>query len=354
MEVEFLSNMRYSLFVSKEDWEEWHVKLGKFGTYFDRALRPFVDGTPRSAGPAGAPLYTPFSLPSPPASNQASPPFPSAYSPSYRTNLNTPLLLPQISSTTVSPMGPLHELDARTNGRKRSWEDQGQEPPPKRNARSFTQLPHAPNGSGATPYSSYAQTLPRLPLPNIPVPSSQDGYLPALLPPHLPPPGGRAMSLVYPPPFQWPQPSSTSTTAPPLQSASQAHSNVSVGNRSRQISPYPTGSASSSPTNAVFPSSVSHTQNHSRLSPSHFLSQRASPYRPVRSVTTLRMPPPSGSLHDPARHVGYEQMQYQSLGKPATERRAGPLPYTHHDAWPQTNQFNQWHAAPQPISHLLS
>lgn len=347
MEVEFLSNMRYSLFASKEAWEEWHIKLGKFGTYFDRASRPVLDSTPRPVGPSGAPSYMPFTLPSPPASNQASPPFGSTYSPSYRTNSNsnTPILLPQITSATVSPIGQLPELDARMNGRKRSWDDQGQEPPPKRNARSFSQLPQISNITAA--HTSYAPTLPRLPLPNVSVPSTHDGYMPASLPPHLPPPGGRAMSTVYPPPVQWPQPPSTSTPAASLQMAPHAHASSSVGNRSRQPSPFP-GSANSSPTSAAFPSAASHTQNQSRLSPSHFLSQRASPYRPVRSVTTLRMPPPSDSLHDPARHVELGQMQYQSLGRPATERRVGHLPYMHHEAWPQANQFNQWHGAPQP------
>ena len=39
MEVEFLSNMRYSLLASKEQWKEWHVKLGRFWEYFEQAAR---------------------------------------------------------------------------------------------------------------------------------------------------------------------------------------------------------------------------------------------------------------------------------------------------------------------------
>ena len=39
MEVEFLSNMRYSLLASKEEWEEWLVKLAKFYEYMQRAQR---------------------------------------------------------------------------------------------------------------------------------------------------------------------------------------------------------------------------------------------------------------------------------------------------------------------------
>jgi vacuolar-type H+-ATPase subunit C/Vma6 len=39
MEVEFLSNMRYSLLASAEQWKEWQLKLGKFGDYFERAMK---------------------------------------------------------------------------------------------------------------------------------------------------------------------------------------------------------------------------------------------------------------------------------------------------------------------------
>src|SRR6266487_4389798 len=48
MEVEFLSNVRYNLFVTKEDWERWHTKLGLFAEYFDKASRlpPEIDAAP--------------------------------------------------------------------------------------------------------------------------------------------------------------------------------------------------------------------------------------------------------------------------------------------------------------------
>ncbi len=42
MEVEFLSNMRYSLLASKDQWEEWLVKLARFWEYCDRAEQPVV------------------------------------------------------------------------------------------------------------------------------------------------------------------------------------------------------------------------------------------------------------------------------------------------------------------------
>src|SRR6266513_3393998 len=76
MEVEFLSNMRYSIYTSEAEWREWHAKLGRFWNYFDKASK--ADMVPRSSQ-SGAPvtptLNIPPSLPSPPSSTHASPPF---------------------------------------------------------------------------------------------------------------------------------------------------------------------------------------------------------------------------------------------------------------------------------------
>jgi len=46
MEIEFLSNMRYSLYTSEAAWKEWHIKLGKFDSYINRAIR-IPDAAPR-------------------------------------------------------------------------------------------------------------------------------------------------------------------------------------------------------------------------------------------------------------------------------------------------------------------
>ncbi|RFU28820.1 hypothetical protein B7463_g7529, partial [Scytalidium lignicola] len=58
MEVEFLSNMRYSLLVSKEQWEEWQQKLGKFWTYWHRApvTVPLPTSVPNPHSPLPSPL----------------------------------------------------------------------------------------------------------------------------------------------------------------------------------------------------------------------------------------------------------------------------------------------------------
>ncbi|KAF2462205.1 cyclin-domain-containing protein [Lineolata rhizophorae] len=344
MEVEFLSNMKYNLYTSEAEWQEWHQTLGKFGTFFDKASRPSQPNQ-QLMGPATPTLHAPPSLPSPPTSNHASPPFPATYSPNVPMYTQTPQIQPQANHAVVSPIGSLPEPDPRARGRKRSVEDPTQETPSKKVARGFYP-PHSAT-SGPSVSASQPTTLPRLPLPSLPMPN---GQLPAVsqapqqfVPQLLPPPGGRAMSLVYPPPTQFPQQPSMPGTVPPVQSVAPQPAPINtLGDHQRQLSPYPNSSNHSSPiTINLPPSTAQQIQPQNRLSPSYFLAQRNSPYRPVRGVTTLLVPPPSSSMNHPPRPLGFEQMQYQSLGRPFAERRVGQLPYTNLDAWPESNQFNQ-------------
>lgn len=339
MEVEFLSNMRYSLFVNESEWRRWHERLGIFGSFIDRVAR-----SPRSAPLNLGPMQVPAALPSPPGSN-GSPPFHAhSYSPNGGHRTNTPILLPQINSTAVSPIGPLPELDPRFGGRKRSYDENGQEPPPKRHAPSYT-LPHlGTNTPSHVPLSQHQQN--RVPLPSLSIPSVTHAQMPVQMAPQLPPPGGRAMALVYPPPVQWPQQqASAPTSIPPIQAMTLPQHNAPAYDQSRQLSPYPGQSANSSPVSAVFTPTAQATN---RLSPSYFLQQRSSPYRPVRNVQTLRAPPVSGSMWNAPTMITHDQMQYHPLGRPMNERRVGHLPYMHHDAWPETHQFNHWPALPPP------
>ncbi|KAF2643917.1 hypothetical protein P280DRAFT_220817 [Massarina eburnea CBS 473.64] len=353
MEVEFLSNMRYSLFTTQQKWDEWHVVLGKFGSFFDRASKIPASGAVSPAGLLTPSLEAPQNLlPSPPITQQTSPPTSLLYSPAHSQLSNTPLLQPHATSTAVSPIGPLPDLGPIVQ-RKRSA-DYGDEPAPKRQAFGFAPGPYsnapliptlqAPVQRSFEPPPSMNR-LPPLPSLSIPTPQSNPPMQVknwADLP--LPVSGGRSMAMVYPPPVHWsqqqPQPVSTptSTTAPPFSTTFTP----TRGDRTRQVSPYPP-SAGSSPVSATFPTSQR------QLSPSHFLDQRQSPYRPVRGVHTLLVPPPSASMHNPARNIGFDQMQYQPLGRPMTERRAGLLPYMDHGAWPNTHQYNQLPAPQQPV-----
>lgn len=344
MEVEFLSNMRYSLYTSKEKWEEWHKVLGKFGTFYDRASKVPATGTISPPTPS---LSVPQNfIPSPPVNIQTSPPT-TTYSPNHLAFSNTPLLQPQATSAQVSPIGSLPPLGPIVQ-RKRST-DHSAEPPMKRQAHGFAPGPYSNAPlvpTLQTPVTRSFDPPPSVnrlpPLPSLAIPPPQ--HMPPAqiknwseLP--LPVPGNRSMAMVYPPPVQWQQPVSTPTSsaAPPF----PPH-HTPTADRSRQISPYPP-SNNSSPTSASFPTGSR------QLSPSYFLNQRQSPYRPVRGVHTLLVPPPQASIQNPARNISYDQMHYHPLGRPMTDRRAGPLPYMDHSAWPETHQLNQLPVPQQPV-----
>lgn len=348
MEVEFLSNMRYSLYTSDRSWAEWQVKLGKFGVYIDRTSKVW-ENSQRSAALGIAPTHNPTTLPSPPVSTNASPPYLSSYSPSHHTRSSTPILLPQINSTAVSPIGLLPELDPRFS-RKRSYDENGQEPPSKRHAPYSHTLPHLSTPKSLIP-TSHAPTLPpvsRVPLPSLSIPSASQPP-PLQMLPQLPPPGSRAMSMVYQPQPQWTPQVSNPTSIPPLQAVGLPPANSTHMEHPRQLSPYPGQSATASPVSATY---TPIAQNQNRLSPSFWLAQRSSPYRPVRQVQALLAPPASSSMHNAPRLMPHDQMQYHPLGRPMNERRVGHLPYIHHDAWPETPQFHHYPELPplaQPI-----
>lgn len=349
MEVEFLSNMRYSLYTSKEKWGEWHTTLGKFGTFFDRASRAVASGTTSPSGPPTPSLgMLPNFAPSPPITQQLSPPTSMMYSPSHLAFSNTPLLQPQATSATVSPIGSLPELGPIV--RKRSA-DHSVEQPFKRQAHGFAPGPYSNAPlipTLQTPINRSFEPPPSVnrlpPLPSLSIPQPQQVPPTQLknwsdLP--FPTPGSRSMAIAFPPlmQMQWQQPVHTPTsTGPPSFPAY-----TPTAERSCQMSPFPP-SAGSSPASASFSSS-----NPRQLSPSYFLNQRQSPYRPVRGVHTLLVPPPPSSMHNPAQNIGYNQMQYQPLGRPMNECRPGPLPYMDRSAWPEFNQFNQLPIPQQPI-----
>ena len=352
MEVEFLSNMRYSLFTSEPQWSAWHKKLGKFGTYIDLANKA------REAAATRPILLTPtnthfsHALPSPPNPYpHLSPSFQGSYSPSQLPQSNTPVLLPQPVSSAISPIGPLPELDQQFTGRKRSFDESGLEPPAKRRvpANYHEQQPNMPL---TIPSQPHPQALhPPVQLPSLPMPHLSQPHQTQFAP-QLPAPGSRSMSMVYAPPppvsqqFQPQIPLSTAMpvsmpmSMAPLQTAGLPPLPVLHPDHARQISPFPGTSATNSPINAMYtPHSGQVSQRHS---PSYFLGQRSSPYRPVRQVQTLLAPPSSTPVYNAPRLVSHDQMQYHPLGRPYSERRVGHLPYLNHEAWPQHHQYNQW------------
>ncbi|GAB1212588.1 hypothetical protein ATERTT37_001727 [Aspergillus terreus] len=226
MEVEFLSNVRYNLFVSSANWAKWHAKLGIFADFFNRASRV---PEKHELGLTPPMLHVSNAEPSP------------------RT---------QLSPSSKLPSPP--ELDAF---RSQNW--------------------HLPTGP------------------------------------------------VYPP-------AQMAGDMPQVASRKRAREDYPVEQPAKRVampnmgSPFALSSANVSP--AVSAYSVHTPQTH--LSPSFFLANRNSPYRPVRNVNTLLIPPPSTSLQQ-QRSIPFEHMHYQPLGKTAAERKTGVLPYLHQDAWPQ-------------------
>jgi hypothetical protein len=284
MEVEFLSNLRYSLFVNDAEWKSWHDRLGKFAT-FAHQLRRTLGPRPNNESTLTSPISPSFAAPA--YSLAQSPP-----------RTMTPVLAPQVTSAAISPIGPLPELASR----KRAFDDDLAEPPSKRILTSFNQRPTIPLPSMRNPVLNQRLPLPTLAIPAVTTLSSQ---IQQLTPTSLPAPGARAMGLVYPG-------YSLQGVAPPTAN-------------------FPVTSNNSSP--------ISATTYASHLSPSFFLAQRPSPYRPVRRVQTLLVP--GHNIVPPA--VGWQNsMQYHSLGQPLTERHYGHVPYLNHDAWPQTHQPNHW------------
>jgi hypothetical protein len=80
-------------------------------------------------------------------------------------------------------------------------------------------------------------------------------------------------------------------------------------------------------------------------SPSVYLQQRPSPYKPVRHVNTLLYPPPSAFLHEyHFSNVPPTQMHYQPLGR-RNEFKTGVVPEF---AMARNNLFNQVQHSGQP------
>ncbi|PYH87118.1 hypothetical protein BO82DRAFT_3198 [Aspergillus uvarum CBS 121591] len=368
MEVEFLSNIRYNLYASKEEWRQWHVKLGLFADYFNNAPRvaeksdrpavpPALRVSPGLAPISRAALCSPSKLPSPPATD-------ALRSHHWPLPLNG---LPYAGGACQLPPSDMSLAGSHQNSRKRSRDEAVEELPSKRNtaamvpnlpvSSALTNIPalppalppvmpststSTPTSTSTAPSTSVPSLVPampdsvsRLPRPNFPALSLAPTMPPAVSTVPQLPSTGRVMPPVYAPPNTWISqqmpttttvaPAVTVPTVPPLSNGLY----TSLPDPSRHHnSPFAISSATISP--AVSAYSVT-PQTH--LSPSFFLANRNSPYRPVRSVNTLLIPPPSTSLQQ-QRSVPFDHMHYQPLGKTISERKTGLLPYLHHEAWP--------------------
>ena len=342
MEVEFLSHMKYTLYTSAESWQQWHQQLGVFWNYFDRAskkmndtmTRPFITQRP-------SPLQLPYALPSPPLSNGVSPPYLNAsmaYISGQGRSYNqqwTP------SNSSGSSMNSTFEPEPRAAARKRSYDATSLEPPTKRQYPGPT--PPQPYKQNAYMASSVSQnmypSLPNLPTPYLQLPqqniATTQNYG-ALTPGYA-----SAHQTACLPPVNWlhgvPQllPTTTNSSQPSTGPSS-------VPSHRQALRAIGSGSRDNSPSNSRFTNPASHTTSQAQLSPSYFLTQRNSPYRPVRDISTLRLPPQAGLSHEPATNISYDQMHWQPLAKNASQTNQGRVPYLHREAWPDTHQVEHW------------
>lgn len=349
MEVEFLSNMRYSLLATKNEWEDWLTQLSCFSEYYDRAIRQPTSPIALSS-PVGQHFKSPLPSPTATTSNVSSSSA-VAYSPqtlSQQQQQTQSWPASYHASLSVSPLSAKSTLVPVS--KKRSHEDDLAEHPAKRPSVQPRAMPPAqrPPVVGEQPI--------RLPVPNLtlntnappnvhPVPYLTPNGYPSSLPSNvsLPPlaPGVRAMTVVYPPtagavsmPPQLPLPVSA---APPAMGAGimtptnsiPPHPALNYNTPSKRHSPGMLPAFGSSPlTDGYHAASVVHTPNVQTPisdSPSVYLQQRPSPYKPIRHVNTLLYPPPSASLHEYHMSMTAPQMHYLPLGR-RNDLRTGIVP----------------------------
>lgn len=350
MEVEFLSNMRYNLLASKQEWDDWLEKLGCFHEYYERALRlpvsPMHVPSPMN-NMSNSPMVSPTNTTAPALSamGPTTPTVTTNFSPTSGRSQNWPAY----QANAVSPLAAKPAMNLGPS-RKRSFEEDQADHPAKR----FVPLSRIPP-STAPPSMGPQQQPTQQPTPQLnlitnqqpqnfpqPAPYSQGSYAPpttgapvagqVALPPLQP--GMRAMSTVYQPaPVSIPQQQPVATSAPApaphqpgLAPTLPSHTPMGYGNGAKNRSPGSLAPYSTSPMPDQFGGgSGIHTPISN--SPSFYLQQRNSPYRPIRHVNTLLYPPPSASLDQYHLSVPIQptQMHYQPLGR-RHDVRTGVVP----------------------------
>ncbi|KAH7041455.1 uncharacterized protein B0I36DRAFT_232959 [Microdochium trichocladiopsis] len=336
MEVEFLSNMRYGLLTSKDQWQDWLSKLACFHEYCEVAKADEMHRQTASVAAAlsaVSPSHSRFSSPLPSPTNILPSSMPSAPSPlhAFAASAVAPIPVAQNWPTTYHPAPSVSPHAAKPSqglARKRSLDGSTDvfEPAAKRMPRQ------PPTGPTAMPrHAMPTSDAVRLPVPQLSVDTNQNfvsQQAPAAIPQttfhpvSLPPlgQGMRAMATVYPPVSA---PVTTWATQPPVMAPSgpQTPTGMSAshfGTPSKRHSPGSVVQFASSPLADPY-AALTPISN----SPSIYLQQRASPYKPIRRVNTLLYPPPSMPLTE--YHLGSTQMHYQPLGR-RNDLRTGIVP----------------------------
>ncbi|ODA77056.1 hypothetical protein RJ55_07574 [Drechmeria coniospora] len=344
MEVEFLSNMRYNLLASKQEWENWLGKLANFREHYERALK--LPASPIHIPSPTKVFHSPLASPTgatQPAMADVAPHTPSAaprLSPSSGRTKN----YAAYQADATSPLAAKPVTNAAS--RKRSSDDDLADYPSKRHvAGQLVAIPvfNRPETSRLpVPQLTMLGAAAQMPTSGYPPPSNAYNAVAGLGQhvPSLPPlqAGARAVSSLY-----VSSPTTTMAQLPPMPTV------VSVPGPSYPVAPLPNHAAmgygtptkhqspgglppfgSSPMAEHLGPASAVHTPIlHTPISnsPSVYLQQRASPYKPVRHVNKLLYPPPSASLDQYHLSVPMQpnQMHYQPLGR-RYDVRTGVVP----------------------------
>lgn len=344
MEVEFLSNMRYNLLASKQEWEQWILKLSCFHEFYERASKLPISPVHKSP-PTLLALHSP-PIPSPTTpgcsafpSLKTNPSAVSGYSQgayAYQANASSPLAskvaAPLPSSRKRSPDGDLAEHPAKRHLTSASGQQQPSTATPSVRLngsldQSRLSLPHLTLVTNH-PYATVSGHG------HNPAPAQQVVSLPPMQP------GTRAMSTVYQPNHaggmvqphtMGPATSASSMPASAYPASLPTPTPIGYGTPTKHHSPGRLAhNFGSSPLAESFgPVSAVHTPViHTPMSnsPSVYLQHRASPYKPIRHVNRL-LYPPSSSLdqYHFAVPVQPNQMHYQPLGR-RNELRTGIVP----------------------------
>lgn len=372
MEVEFLSNMRYSLLASKEHWEDWLAKLARFKQYIDRAQLP-----PKSVSPTPSPTHRQFvsPLPSPTGNGPTLHPTPQSfhcnpYSPMSAAQTGNGssqrLAVSHVMNNAVSPSPlALRPVEYGGNARKRGYpeEDPGDTTPAKR-----------VNYGAQSGYFTQRQQPTQAQPPPQPVPAAQLGMLPqhqaiqqqvqhhmaAQQPRPIPAPKHQHHQPHQhqphaPPRLSVPNLTINTNTYAPQQASALSLPPLVPGTRAMStVYAYPGSSPIEAATAAYSHHAAAASGVHTPIahSPSVYLQQRPSPYKPVRYVNTLLHPPPSAFLQQyhlcggGAAPVPPANMHYQPLGR-RNDVRTGVVPEFIVGPPPHQQQQQQYRGVPQ-------
>lgn len=359
--------MRYALLASSEQWDEWLEKLSSYHVFCERVANGESSPTLMIPSPTANKGFSPITSPTAYHSTQSTSRSTSGgatYSPpSLPAN---PAMYSETTGGAYPSLAPRPEL-VNDFGRKRmfEWHEQSAEPPAKKAylGPAASSVPKPAPDARRLPVPSLtlntgtptAATQAAYPVANYSIPQPQAAPYTVSLPPLEP--GMRAMSAVYAPPTTstWPPVSTASSSAarqhnvaPPaalMTPTSQypSVSNTAYGTPTKRLSPtnnLSTAAAynASSPLHDYSQNSGFHTPISN--SPSLYLQQRNSPYKPIRNVRTLLNPPPSSSLQGyqlPA--IPPSQMHYQPIGR-RNDQRTGIVPeYRNNDNYGSSSQF---------------